>query len=198
MNVDCYFHSRVPSIAVCRDCNKPLCGTCRDDRGLCPSCRLDERIKTASSARERLSGSLGTSNPPPAPPPQYEAPRPAASTALATITPEMRALLGLSYPLWPLALLSLLSPRRSPQIYRQAVQALALNFGCFGLYFGLGAIAHIPLLGLSALPLLAVLFPIWLVAAVVYGFRVWNGEDVRVPVIAEWLDERERPSTNSA
>jgi uncharacterized membrane protein len=110
----------------------------------------------------------------------------------------MRALLGLSYPLWPLALLSLLSPRRSPQVYRQAVQALALNFGCFGLYFGLGAIAHIPLLGLSALPLLAVLFPIWLVAAVVYGFRVWNGEDVRVPVIADWLDERERPSTNSA
>jgi hypothetical protein len=196
MNVDCYFHSRVPSIAVCRDCNKALCGTCRDERGLCPSCRLDERIKSASSARERLSGSVGPLNPPPSPPPS--APRSAPGTALATVTPEMRALLGLSYPLWPLALLSLLSPRRSPQIYRQAVQALALNFGCFGLYFGLGAIAHIPLLGLSALPLLAVLFPIWLVAAVVYGFRVWNGEDVRVPVIAEWLDERERPSTNSA
>jgi hypothetical protein len=198
--VDCYFHSRVPSIAVCRDCAKPLCATCRDERGLCPSCRLDERIKSSSAARQRLGGSAGPANPSPPPyePPPYEPPRRAPSTALATVTPEMRALLGLSYPLWPLALLSLLSPRRSPQIYRQAVQALALNFGCFGLYFGLGAIAHIPLLGLSALPLLAVLFPIWLVAAVVYGFRVWNGEDVRVPVIAEWLDERERPSTNSA
>jgi hypothetical protein len=34
------------------------------------------------------------------------------------------------------------------------------------------------------------LLPVWLVASVVFGLKVWNGEDVRVPVIADWLDQK--------
>jgi len=34
--------------------------------------------------------------------------------------------------------------------------------------------------------------PVWLVATVVYGFKVWQGEDVRVPLVSDWLDERDR------
>ena len=101
--------------------------------------------------------------------------------------------MALGYPLWPLAALALLSPRKSPAVHRQAVQALAFNFGAAGLYFCLGAIAHIPLLGLSALPLIAMILPIWLVASVVYAFKVWSGDDVRVPIVSDWLDERESP-----
>ena len=190
--MDCYFHRAVPSVAVCRDCMKTICATCRGAEGLCPSCRLDERIKTAASARKGLEGQVGPSKPPPQPPPRgNSAPRVTATTALGTITPETRALVALGYPLWPLAALSLCSPRTAPLVRRQAVQALAFNFGCFGLWFGLGAIAHIPLLGISAVPLLAILFPVWFVASVVYGIRVWNGDDVRVPIVSEWLDERE-------
>ncbi len=190
--MDCYFHNAVPSVAVCRDCSKTICATCRDAQGLCPSCRLDERIKSTASARKGLTGVVGPSSPPPPPP------RAAASAgALAGVSPETRAILGLGYPLWPLAALALLSPRRSPLVQRQAIQALAFNFGTFGLYFGLGAIAHIPLLGLSALPLLALLFPIWLVASIVFGIKVWYGEDVRVPLISDWLDERERTHQSS-
>ena len=68
------------------------------------------------------------------------------------------------------------------------------------MYFSLGVIAHIPLLGLSALPLIAMLLPIWLVASVVYAFKVWGGDEVRVPVVSDWLDEREaqRQTTHAA
>jgi uncharacterized membrane protein len=107
------------------------------------------------------------------------------------VSSETRALLALGYPLWPLAALALLSPRKPPLVHRQAVQALAFNFGAAGLYFLLGGIAHIPLLGLSALPLIAMILPIWLVASVVYAFKVWSGDDVRVPIVSDWLDERE-------
>ena len=188
--MDCYFHNAVPSVANCRDCSNPVCATCRDTTGLCPSCRLNQRIKAAATARPGLKGGIGPSNPAPPPP---QPPQPAArTTALATVSLETRALLGLGYPLWPLAALAMLGPRRSVEVRRQAAQALGFNFGCFGMYFGLNALTHIPLLGISAWPLLAVLFPVWLVASVIYGIKVWNGDEVRVPLISEWLDEREQ------
>ena len=192
--MDCYFHTAVPSVAVCRECSKTICATCRDAHGLCPSCRLDERIKAGAAARSRIGGAVGPSYPPP--PPR----RSPTATALAAISPETRALLALGYPLWPLSALALLSPRKSPAVQRQAVQALAFNFGAAGLYLCLGAIAHIPLLGLSALPLIAMILPIWLVASVVYAFKVWSGDDVRVPIVSDWLDEREsaRRTTRAA
>ncbi|MFY9779861.1 MAG: DUF4870 domain-containing protein, partial [Candidatus Baltobacteraceae bacterium] len=177
--VDCYFHNAVPSVAVCRDCQRTICATCRDEQGLCPSCRLEQRIKAAQSANAGLTGQVGPSNPPP----QWTGPATQRSRppgALASVSGETRALLALGYPLWPLAALALLDPKRSPQVRRQAMQALALNFGTFGLWIALGAVAHVPLLGLSAWPLLALLVPIWLVATIVYALLVWNGEDVRV------------------
>ena len=36
-------------------------------------------------------------------------------------------------------------------------------------------------------PLLA---PLFLVASVYYGIKTWNGDDVRIPVVTSWLDER--------
>jgi Domain of unknown function (DUF4870) len=186
--VDCYFHTAVPSVATCRECSKTICATCRDSQGLCPSCRLDERMKARAAASRKLTGAVGPSNPGPLPPPPR---RTVPAGALATVSPEMRAMLALGYPLWPLAALSLLGPRKSPAVYRQAVQALAFNFGSAGLYFALAAVAHIPLIGLSALPLIAMILPVWLVASVVYGFKLWSGDDVRVPIVSDWLDERE-------
>ena len=179
---------------------------------MCPSCRLDARIKAAQTGRPGISGGVGPSNPPPNPPPnsgngfwqtppqgQYApgtarvtataSPR---STALATIAPETRALVALGYPMWPLALLAMLGSRQSSEVRRQALQALGFNFGCLGLTVGFGAIAHLPfLIGLSAIPLYVLIGPVWLVASIVYAVRVWCGEDVRVPLVTEWLDQRE-------
>ena len=117
---------------------------------------------------------------------------PYRASPLATVSSETRALLGLGYPLWPLAALALLDPKRSPAVRRHATQALALNFGLFGLWVGLSVVSHVWVIGWSAIPLLAALFPIWFVATIVYGFKVWSGDDVRVPLVSDWLDERER------
>ncbi len=205
--MDCYFHTAVPSVALCRDCEKTICPTCRDAEGICPGCRLERRIDAAAGARASLGGGVGPSNPPPPPGPApgvgaqqqaqqqtwQAAPRVVAvqSHALASVSIETRALLGLGYPFWPLAALALLDPKRSPAVRRQASQALGTNFGLFGLWVLLEGLVHVPLLGLSAWPLLTFLAPIWLVATVVYGVRVFQGDEVRVPLVSDWLDERE-------
>ncbi len=190
--MDCYFHNAVPSVAVCHDCRNPICATCRDAQGVCPGCRLERRMQASGGQRRGLRGRVGPSNPPPhAPPPPPSVPARIATSALATVSAETRILLALGYVLWPLAALALLDPTRSRAVRRQALQALGLNFGLFGLSIALGAVAQIPLLGWSAFPLLAVLFPVWLVATFIYGFRVWNAEDVRVPLVSDWLDQRE-------
>jgi uncharacterized membrane protein len=120
----------------------------------------------------------------------YEyAPQVKRSTAVA-LRPESRALVALSYPFWPLALLALLDSSRSPFVRRQALQALGFNFGVYGLWFALSAIAAIPLIGFSAWPLLPLVVPVAVVASFVYGFKVWQGEDVRVPVVTDFIDNR--------
>jgi len=193
--MDCYYHNAVPSVAACTSCRQPICATCRSVAGDCPGCRLGARIDAA-----RVGGELHGQVPPrrtayaPPPPPQpssayVEAPV-RARTAVATISPESRALVALSYPFWPLALLALLDSSRSAFVRRQALQALGFNLGVYGVWLGLSAIAGIPLLGLSAWPLLPLVVPVAVVASVVYGCKVWQGEDVRVPIISDFIDGR--------
>ena len=210
--MDCYYHNAVPSVALCTDCRQSICATCRDAQGTCPGCRLGARIDAASGIRPGLSGRVGPAHPPPgrgpdprygAPPPPspsaaYAAPAPRPRGALATVSPETRALLALGYPLWPLAALALLDPKRSPAVRRQATQALAVNFGLFGMWVALEGIWHIPVLGLSAWPLLAAIFPVWLVATIVYAVKAWHGDDVRVPLVSDWLDERDAQHASAA
>ncbi len=103
-------------------------------------------------------------------------------------------MLALGYPFWPLAALALLNPKRSPAVRRHALQALGLNFGTVGLWLGLAIVAHLPIIGLSAWPLAALLAPIWVAAVVYYGFSVWHGSEVRVPLVSDWLDEHDDDS----
>ncbi len=204
--MDCYYHNAVPSVAVCTTCRQSICATCRDAEGTCPGCRLAARIDAAAGVRPRIAGNVGPSHPPPGarganppPPPGFAAARTEQPrTALAAVSPETRALLALGYPLWPLAALALLDPKRSPAVRRQATQALAVNFGLFGMWIALEGIWHIPILGLSAWPLLAAIFPVWCVATVVFAVRAWHGEDVRVPLVSDWLDERDARGTSAA
>ncbi len=198
--MDCYFHNAVPSVAACNDCAKTICATCRDEQGICPGCRLERRINSASGGRQGIPGGVGPSNPPPSgaapppqPPPTYGTVTAMPQNALATVSPETRALLGLGYPLWPLAIIALLDPKKSPPVRRQAVQALALNAGMFALFTLLTLISQFwVVISWPAWVILPFIFPVWLVATVVYGFKAWQGEDVRVPLVSDWLDERER------
>ena len=138
--------------------------------------------------------------PPPEPPPWSQAGPPNVqyqrSTAVATCRPETRALVALSYPFWPLALIALLDSRGSHFVKRQAWQALGFNFGMYGIGALLSAVAAIPLLGWGALPLLPFVIPVTIVASVVYSFRVWQGDDVNVPVVSDWVDAR-LPASNA-
>jgi uncharacterized membrane protein len=160
-------------------------------------------MKSAAAGRPGISGNVGAPNPPPGPQPGRAAPPPPPpqygsatvivrpQTALATVSPETRVLLGLGYPLWPLAAISLINPKRSEVVRRQSIQALALNGGTFALWTVLGLLAHFWIIGWSAAVMLPFLIPVWLVATVVYGYKTWQGEDVRVPIVSDWLDERE-------
>ena len=192
--MDCFFHTNVPSVTRCGDCARPICATCRDETGLCPSCRLAARIDAAAGARQELPGGVRR-GPGPGPTPNPNAGTSAktyneGTTAVATVSNETRALVALGYPFWPLAALALLDPKRTPYVRRQATQAIVFSFGTYGLWLALGALSHIPLLGWSAWPLIPLLIPVYIVASVIYGFKVWHGEDVRVPIVSDWLDQR--------
>ncbi len=161
-------------------------------------------MNAAAAPRAGLGGAVGPSNPAP-PPPRggpYAAPPPRVVAtverrgSLHDVSIETRALLALGYPFWPLAAVALLDQTRSPAIRRQAMQALGLNFGLFALWSVLVAIAHVPLLGISAWPLIALLIPVWLIATIVYAVQVGSGEEPRVPLISDWLDRQDAEGKN--
>jgi uncharacterized membrane protein len=54
----------------------------------------------------------------------------------------------------------------------------------------LSLIVGIPILGISAGLLLAFMLPVFVVLSVLYGIKAWHGDDVRVPIISDWLDDR--------
>jgi hypothetical protein len=201
--MDCYFHHAVPSVARCTTCSKPVCATCRAESADCPSCLLAAKVDAAAATRQGLKGGVGPTygewqqqryqQPPPeaAPPPRTQAPPPSAAVA---VRPESRALVALGYPFWPLALLALFEPSGSSFVRRNAWQALGFNAGMYGLGWLISTIAAIPFIGLSAWPLLPFIVPVTIVASVVYGIKVWHGEDVHVPFVSELVDQRLRTS----
>ncbi len=201
--MDCYFHSHVPSVAPCGDCKKPICATCRDSEGHCPSCRLAAKMDAAQGTRQQIGGQV---------PPRneaayqqqaqqqqqqwYQQPAPTPTirqTAVHDTDPvESRALVALGYPLFPLALLSLFDKKQSPWLRRSAYQAIGFNVVIAGMAFLLSVMGQLPLptIAGSSNVLAALLVPIYLVASVFYGIKTWNGEDVRVPILSDWIDER--------
>lgn len=110
---------------------------------------------------------------------------------------ESRALVALGYPLWPLALVSLLERKQSPALRRAALQALGFNVGMAAFAGLLYLLQGVPILGYSASILVALMLPLFLVASVYYGIKTWNGDEVRVPIITDWIDRLPLdPSTN--
>jgi uncharacterized membrane protein len=121
---------------------------------------------------------------------QQPAPQVHASVAEADDPAESRALVAMGYPLWPLALISLFDRKQSRRLRRHAYQALGFNVGMAALYGVLMLLTNIPLLGISAGLMLAFILPVFVVMSVYYGIKAWHGDDVRVPIISDWLDDR--------
>jgi uncharacterized membrane protein len=181
--MDCYFHSNVPSVAACVDCRKPICATCRDEDGSCPSCRLAAKVEAATATRVHIGGQV---------PPPHPQPAVVRKAEVATLpdSVESRALVSLGYPLWPLALLSLLDRKQSRYLRRQALQALGFNVAILGIGGLMSVVANLPWIGLAPSVLLPFLVPLFLVASVYYGIKTWNGDDVRVPIVGDWIEDR--------
>ncbi|HEX3550860.1 MAG TPA: hypothetical protein VHT53_10815 [Candidatus Elarobacter sp.] len=164
----------------------------------------------AAKGTSRIPGGVGPSygtyqEPPPrqgaaywAPPPEAEPqPQPmrVQRPAAVAVRPESRALVALSYPFWPLAIFALLDARAPVFVKRQAWQSLGFNAGMFGLSGLLGAASFLPFAVPGTWGLLAFFLPtLWFVASVVYAFRVWNGDDVNVPIVCDWVDARLGPA----
>jgi uncharacterized membrane protein len=156
----------------------------------------------AAAASQQLHGGVGPSNPGSQQqqqqpwrqqqPWQTQPPR-RQSTALAEVRPESRALVALGYPFWPLALIALFDQSGSPFVRRNAWQALGFNAGMYGLGWLFTSIAAIPFIGISAWPLLPFIVPVTIVASIVYGIKVWHGEDVRVPFVSDIVDKKLDP-----
>ena len=180
--MDCYFHSNVPSVAACTECRKPICATCRDERGSCPSCRLAAKVDAATAPRVHLGGQI----------PPHPQPAVVRKAEVATLpdSVESRALVSLGFPLWPLALISLLDRKQSRYLRRQALQALGFNVAILGIGGIMSVVANFPWIGLAPSVLLPFLVPLFLVASVYYGIKTWNGDDVRVPIVGDWIEER--------
>jgi uncharacterized membrane protein len=121
---------------------------------------------------------------------QQPAPQARATIAEPSDPPETRALVALGYPLWPLALLALFDRKQSRQMRKHAYQALGFNVGMAALYSFLWFMIKIPLLGFSAGVLWAFMLPAFIVLSVYYGIKAWHGDDVRVPIISDWLDDK--------
>lgn len=121
---------------------------------------------------------------------QQPAPQPRAQVSEPLDPPETRALVALGYPLWPLALIALFDRKQSKRLRKHAYQALGFNVGMAGLYGVMALLSSIPLLGLSATLLLVFILPVFVILSVYYGIKAWHGDDVRVPVITDWLEDR--------
>ena len=104
---------------------------------------------------------------------------------------ESRALVALGYPLLPLALLSLLERRRSRFLKRAALQAIGFNlaFAAFWGVLQLMSSLAIPWIGVESAILIPFLVPLFLVASVYYGIKTWHGDEVRVPIVSDWIEE---------
>jgi len=149
---------------------------------------LAARIDAARETN-KIPGGVGPSYSAP-PPPQPPPPPRVQPTAAVAVRPETRAVVALGYPFWPLAVIALLDGKASYYVKRQAWQALGFNAGIYGLGALLSAAASVPFIGLGAWPLIPFIFPVWLVASIVYGIKVWQGDDVDVPVVSDWVDAR--------
>ncbi|TAM85350.1 hypothetical protein EPN42_15305 [bacterium] len=176
----CYYHDAVPAAGACSGCHQPLCSTCLSEGPLCGSCRLAQRL--AHESELHLSGARSGSEPAP----------PAGQAATTVIgSPEGRALAAAGYIpfLWPAALLALVTSHgRDRYVRKQSLQALGFNLGMGALWIALHVMAAIPLLGWLLWGTLPFVLPVWLIAGAVFGIKTWNGDDVRVPIVSDYVD----------
>ena len=129
-----------------------------------------------------MSDPVSPSPPPPPPPPQ--APPPAQGGG----ADSNGLMIALSY-LWLLALVPLLSEKDNQEVQWHAKHGLVLMVAEVILYFIVGILSTIPVVGCVAVILWAVLALGILVLHIMCIVKGINGERLTVPYVSEWADK---------
>lgn len=105
---------------------------------------------------------------------------------METASNENRILAALGYPIWIVALVALLTDMKQNRFMRtHAVQALGYNIAFWIVIFGLSII--IGILGLWQLYFLVRLAELaWLVVALVYAYRAYQGQTFDIPIVSQF------------
>ena len=183
----CYYHPKLPTATLCRDCGHEICTNCSEN-GICPGCRLGRAMKVTASRRLMPTVTIE-------PPPYAKATAQAdvsdgrinstatIETQTATVpTNEERVLAAACYPLWPLALLLLLLPSGHSKFVRYHVlQSLGVNALGVALYGAYSLAAALPVIGWQSNFALPFLVPLWMLGDLYLAVRAAYGESPRVP-----------------
>ena len=105
-----------------------------------------------------------------------------------TLTPgsdQDRLLAGLGYPIWPIAIVVLLTDlKRSAFLRYHAIQSVGLGLGYVVVAIALAIITSMP--GLWWLGMLTWWIGlVWLILALVYGYRAYQGQTFTIPVVSD-------------
>ena len=98
-----------------------------------------------------------------------------------------RLLAALSYPIWIIALVIILTDMKKDSFMRQhGWTALFWGIGWFVLYIVLMILTAIPFLGFGV----AILFPFlglaWLILSIYYAVQAYNGKVFSIPIVSDW------------
>jgi uncharacterized membrane protein len=100
---------------------------------------------------------------------------------------ENRTLAALGYPIWIVALIVLLTDLKQNRFMRvHAIQALGYTAAWVVIYIGLSILTSVPFLGLALLFLWPLLWFAWLVIALIYASRAYQGQMFSIPIVSQF------------
>ncbi len=100
---------------------------------------------------------------------------------------ENRLVAALGYPIWIVALIVLLTDMKQNRFMRiHAVQALGYTVAWVVVYVALTILTAIPGLGLGLLFLWPLLYLAWIILALFYAYRTYQGQTFEIPVVSQF------------
>lgn len=100
---------------------------------------------------------------------------------------ENRILAALGYPIWPIALVILLTDMKKNSFMRlHAIQALGYTAAWVVIFIGLSILTSLPFLGLAFLFLWPLVYLAWFVIALYYAYQAYQGQTFSIPVVSQF------------
>jgi len=98
-----------------------------------------------------------------------------------------RLLAALSYPIWIIALVIVISEmKKDPFMRHHGWTALFWGIAWFVLYVALMILANVPFVGWGLLILTPFLGIAWLILSIYYAVQAYNGKMFTIPLVSEW------------